>query len=262
MLLTWHEQLEILHFQSEGAVLLCGQERYNIEKGDIFIINTCEIHSLVYDSKNPIYDCIMVGQELYHSIQKDICEMKYISQIDNRQICFNNKILNKDIHLLVNNLLDICDKKELAYELEIKSIIFMILALLFRNEVKSQTNEEIQNTLNYKRIINALKYIEDNYAQEIKLNDLAEICNFNASHFCRIFKSITGKTAIQYINEYRISKAKVLLKTTDLNVAEIADKVGFSDNCYFSRFFKKCFNVTPTEYRSNYMQSTSNFIGE
>ena len=107
----------------------------------------------------------------------------------------------------------------------------------------------------YSKIIqNAINFIVFNLAEPITLSVLAEMNTVNASYFSAQFKRETGTTLTDYINQKRIYASKVLLATTDLPIQEIAERVGFLDESYFSRLFKKLQNQTPKQYR-NLMQS-------
>lgn len=251
--LTWHEQIEILYFHSGNASVTCGTNKYIASPGDIFIINPYEIHDVAFYSGVLVFDCIMADPRIYHGSQDEACEIKYLSQIENRKICFHNRIASKEEPAaIIMELLKECTNKEPAYELKVKGLILNFFAWLFRHEISSkQTKDELlRTTQKFDKLKNAFTYIYDHYDEEISLSALAGCCNFNLSHFCRLFKSITGQTAVQYINEVRMSKAEVLLRTTDLEVAAIAGKVGFTDNCYFNRCFKRYFKMTPLEFRN------------
>jgi hypothetical protein len=75
---------------------------------------------------------------------------------------------------------------------------------------------------------------------------------------CRFFKKMTGRSALAYVNEYRIEKATVLLTKTDEPIGEIAESVGFDDLNYFSRVFKKVKKCSPGEYRKIHTQGEKN----
>ena len=94
-----------------------------------------------------------------------------------------------------------------------------------------------------------IKYIENNYRNDINITTLANICHYNEYHFMRFFKKYTGKTCIQFIKNYRLEKAYNLLKNTDLPVTQISFDVGFSNVSYFIRSFKEKYKVTPKELR-------------
>jgi len=106
-------------------------------------------------------------------------------------------------------------------------------------------------TNRYKDIVDeAVKYIDDNYAdEELSLNQLASHVNVSPNHLSTIFSSQTGQTFIKYLTEYRMNKAKELLKCTSMRSSEISEAIGYKDPHYFSYMFKKTVGMTPTNYR-------------
>lgn len=96
----------------------------------------------------------------------------------------------------------------------------------------------------------AVKYIEENFADEdLSLNQLASHVNVSPNHLSTIFSQQTGHTFIKYLTEYRMNKAKELLKCTSMRSSEISEAVGYKDPHYFSYMFKKTVGMTPTNYR-------------
>ena len=75
------------------------------------------------------------------------------------------------------------------------------------------------------------------------------MANMSDYHFCRLFKQITGKSAIDYINRFRVEKSLLLLRKSNCNITEIALSCGFNDTNYFSRTFKKYKHISPTQMR-------------
>jgi len=99
-------------------------------------------------------------------------------------------------------------------------------------------------------INDAIKYIEDNYAdEELSLNTLASHVNLSPNHLSMIFSQQTGHTFIKYLTDYRMNKAKELLKCTGKRSSEIGLEVGYKDPHYFSYIFKKTQGMTPTQFR-------------
>lgn len=88
-------------------------------------------------------------------------------------------------------------------------------------------------------------YIHEHYDQELKASELAEMIKVTPNYFSLIFKQETGKTYNEYLNEYRIEKAKELLVTTNDLVYEIAERVGYKEYKYFSNLFKKNYRHRP-----------------
>ncbi len=97
----------------------------------------------------------------------------------------------------------------------------------------------------------AAEYIEKNFASDISVTDLAKETGFTAVHFINTFKKQYGLTPKAYILALRIRQAKQLLSFTDKPFKEIALLCGFSDELYFSRFFKKTTGLTPTQFKAS-----------
>ncbi len=95
-----------------------------------------------------------------------------------------------------------------------------------------------------------IQYIDKNYGQEdLSLNLLASHVNFSPNHLSMVFSQQTGQTFIKYLTDYRMNKAKELLRCTGKRSSEISIEVGYKDPHYFSYLFKKTQGMTPTQYR-------------
>ncbi len=95
----------------------------------------------------------------------------------------------------------------------------------------------------------AMEYVELHLGREISVNDLSEAADLSVSHLSRVFKNETGETLSGYIALSRCKKAAQLLKETKLAIQDISSFVGYHDNNYFVKVFKKIYKITPSEYR-------------
>ncbi len=99
-------------------------------------------------------------------------------------------------------------------------------------------------------VLQVMKYIEENYADEnLSLNVVASHVNFSPNHLSTIFSQETNQTFIKYLTDYRMNKAKELLRCSGEKSSAISMKVGYKDPHYFSYLFKKTQGMTPTQYR-------------
>lgn len=97
-------------------------------------------------------------------------------------------------------------------------------------------------------VLNAIKYIQFNYSHDISIDDVAKSVGVSRSHLYRVFMLNVGKSPIDYLTEYRINEACKLLRGGNLSIAEVAISVGFFDQFYFSRVFKRAKGVPPSKY--------------
>lgn len=124
-------------------------------------------------------------------------------------------------------------------------------AKLYLLDIYSTIFEAIQsNNSSYSYTIRkCMEYIGENYALNISQEDVAKAVEISSSYLSMIFKQETGINFVAYLNEFRIEKAKELLKGTNLKIYEIAEKVGFASPYYFSRVFKDLTGCSCKEYR-------------
>lgn len=104
---------------------------------------------------------------------------------------------------------------------------------------------------NYTKIQNimpAINYINDHINEPLKNTDLAKLCNYGVNYFSTYFKKCVGVTPTKYIHAKKIEIAKSLLISTDLNITQISEKLGFENIHYFSRVFKQILGITPKTY--------------
>ncbi|MBE7101612.1 methylphosphotriester-DNA--protein-cysteine methyltransferase family protein [Bacillus cereus] len=92
-------------------------------------------------------------------------------------------------------------------------------------------------------------YIKNHYNEALTLSLLAEMCHGSPYHLQRTFKRLTGISPIEYIQQFRVVKAKEFLLNTNQTVIEISTAVGIENPEYFATLFKKKTGFTPTEYR-------------
>lgn len=101
--------------------------------------------------------------------------------------------------------------------------------------------------------INAsLKYISLHYKDELSIDTISSQAGFSKYYFCKLFKQQMGVTVHQYVNEFRINKAKELLAYSKLSINSIANHVGFKTTLTFLRAFERSVHMTPSEYRDYY----------
>ena len=99
----------------------------------------------------------------------------------------------------------------------------------------------------------ALAFIEQNFQNDITVEDIAEVCGLNRSYFGKIFKEAVGKSPQDFLLNYRMVKAAELLKLTKLSVGDISNAVGYDNQLHFSRAFKNIYGVSPKNWRTEQM---------
>ena len=198
-------------------------------------VNTTLIRSIVSQNEYEIDNMFLqLGDEL-RKLQnaapvKDICN-RIVLELDH-EFHFN-KILD------INLLQSLNDQKTLA------DMLHFMCNLL--KQVSSQYGNNDVRENNYCEL--AKKYLEENYMRDMNIIDVADQLDISYSYLSKIFRTKTGVTLTDYLNNVRIEKSKVFLATTFLTLNEIAEKVGYNNVQSYQRFFKKYLNITPGDYR-------------
>ena len=246
--ISWHEQMEFLYVLEGTLICECDFREYRCRAGDVVVINPCEPHAVNYAGSPARYHCIMVDARLCCG-KDDTGARQFIDPIVQRRLRFCHVLHHAQA---AGEILDALIREHAAaepgYELAVRGHLLRLIAHLYRyeREWESAPRQEPQ-----KAISPALRYIADHYAEHISLAALAAACCMNESYFCRRFRAGTGRTAVSYINEYRLTKARALLLTTSLSIADIAAATGFDDSSYFTRKFKEQYYISPSALRES-----------
>lgn len=253
----WHEHLQFFYFTAGAAWIECEENRFKVSPGNLVVINSNELHSLESLSDDLQFYVIRVDATFLSSNQMDLLQIKYLSPLMQNRISFKNLIQNDtQIRACVANMIHEFVHQKMAYELAVKASVYQLIVLLLRDHVEKILKPEalVAKAEMLKRFEVLFRFVEENYHQMISLKDMAKQVSMGSSHFCRMFKKLTGKSSVEYLNSVRLGHAAVLLKDSDWNMTEIAFRCGFEGLNYFSRLFRRHYRCSPTEFRKKFSE--------
>ena len=134
-----------------------------------------------------------------------------------------------------------------------KEIKLMGLLYLFFSEIIENSNHQLKNNTDLKQeyLKNAVNYIDRNYSRpDLKISDIASYLNLNRSYLWQLFNDLLNKSPQQYLIEFRMEKAALLLENYKLKVKSAALSVGYTDPFNFSKIFKKVMGCSPSLYKN------------
>lgn len=171
---------------------------------------------------------------------------RYRSQED---IFGNGKVVFQDTERIRSTLqlLQLCDSLAQQNDFVCKQALFTDMVTQYRLE-KAAQYQALLNTDSM--ILSAISYIRDNLHNKLNLEELAQQYFLSYIQFSRRFKKATGTTPQEYVAGLRLKKAKQMLAETDLSIQKISENCGFSNAYYFSNFFRKHCQLSPTQYRT------------
>lgn len=231
----WHEHTEIHYIFNGTAALQCGDELVELEAGDCAIINSNELHS--GESGICSYGCMILPPYFF----------------EDHWIVFERVVRSDTVSDLFARIYSALRADEYGGRLEIKGYTYLLVTHLARKWAKEVLSRSVyaRRSQKQEKINTAIKYINDNFAENITTSTLSRLVHLSEGYFCNVFKETMGLTATEYINGLRVKKAADLLAATDMSVTEAALCSGFSDLNYFSRVFKKRMGFTPNSVRKN-----------
>lgn len=243
----WHAEYEIVVVRKGKMELAVNDVTYALSEGDVLFITDGCLHGGSPVGDNCVYDCVVFGGEVLSrvtsapEIKSILCHGRsvktYMSASEYPKISVSAKRLA--------DLLAMSDgtAKELIGLGALLEFFGYVISSECCTDGFGETNRHIQ------KLKNVLAYMEENYSEKITLDALASSAGLTPKYLCRAFFSLTGKTPMSYLNEYRIDCAAEILRGTDKTMLDIAVSCGFSDQSYFVKWFKRLKGMTPREYR-------------
>jgi AraC-like DNA-binding protein len=126
--------------------------------------------------------------------------------------------------------------------------LYLFIDSLIRSSSSTQIGSG--NSLRDFYIKEAFSFIEQNFQNDISIEDIAACCGLNRSYFGKIFHQNMGKTPQEFLMSYRMTKATELLKLTELSIADVGNAVGYPNQLHFSRAFKNIYGLSPRQWRN------------
>lgn len=229
----------LIHLVVSGkGIYTVGSEEYLIEAGSAFIIKPQTRVSYCADENDPWEYCWVGFNGADASRLVDLTAFEE----DNPVIKFSEddaRQLKKCILSLYTNFGTSAEQETMTV-----SKLFEMFSLI----MKAAPQKHAESSAARVYVKNAIKYIQRNFSSNIDVADIAAHIGLSRSHLYRIFMGSLSLSPNEYLTQYRINQACLLLRTSGLSVGEIASSVGFEDQLYFSRVFKKIKGVPPSHY--------------
>ena len=248
----FHNYAEIIYVENGSISVMNEDTEITAKKGEIVFINSCVPHETY---KNvPYSNCALFQFDLSKAIQTPTKDMgKYFGRFISSSLCRMHHFSGADssrseLEQCLLRILEEQKERKKAYGLYINAELLRIIAFLYRRGIiADELSGRSAKALS--KILPALKYLDENFRNEITLRELSAAANLNPNYFCRTFKAATNSTFTEYLNFIRICCAEKLIVAGENTISEISESVGFSSVSYFNRVFRRLNGCTPSSYR-------------
>ena len=227
-------------------------EQFEAHAGDVTAMPPGVYHRTFSLSKEPYTNyLIKVSPALAESFCQNVDREIWDYVFDKKRFSFDEETQHK-IVLLMEDMVEIYERGEDYADELLKGLFFRLLVLIREKDIAGD-NSLFKGKLSHD-IMEAMYYIEQNYAEALKLGDVAGKIGFSEGHFSRLFSSQVGVPFSTYLINVRIRHAKELLINTDYSISEIALMTGFGSGDYLSACFNKYDEIPPTDFRKRLKQ--------
>ena len=228
----------LIHLVVAGkGVFQVGGASFHLQEGDLFLVKPNQLNTYAADATDP--------WEYYWVGFNGACANKLVQQTpftDHHPLhhCKDPQSVREALYNIY-----LSRGTEPQQEALMTGYLYLFMAQLMKEARDTMPNPGSSSS---QYVLAAIKYIQFNYSHDISVDDIAKAVGVSRSHLYRVFMANVGQSPIDYLTGYRISEACSLLKNAHLSIAEIAVSVGFFDQFYFSRVFKKVNGVPPSKY--------------
>lgn len=249
----WHSTLHSHPF-TEFFYVLKGQGSFqfkdnvimDVKEDDLIIINPNIVHTEISSTDYPL-EYIVLGIDgigFFTELEDDLGYSVHNYSEFKHEILFYLKTLHREVA-----------EKEPYYELMIDNLLSVLIMNVLRRTVIDLGIAAPDNKIN-KDCIFIENYLNVHYREYITLDTLAELTFMNKYYLSHIFKEHSGYSPIDYVLHKRITEAEKLLTSTDLSISQISNIIGFGSSSYFSQYFKKQNDLSPSQYRENHRKQS------
>ena len=233
-----HEDIEILYCSKGSGQIMCNNADYDFNPGDLYIINSNDLHCSKTKSLLERY-CLIIDSQFLKDNHLDPQQLEF-------QHCPNDPIA---VHMFQKIIAEF-DGTDVYKSASIRVMVLSLVLHLAKFHALPRSHHSHKDS-----IMQAVGYLQSNYSEHITLDKIAAAAGLSKYHLTRKFKAATGMTPIAFLTIIRCQNAQKLLLKNAYTVAEVAELCGFESTSYFTKTFKKATGMLPSAVRDNFKQA-------
>lgn len=253
-----HGEVAIALVRTGSMTIETTTNSYSLNQGDIYFISPNQKYRIA-ENHNAVVDVILLNLSNPASVTQEYIPQSIIRGLTTGNCTHFVKVTPEDAFYadMLDDLRTVTqaeNKKFDFFQLLVHGKMYEIFYILFANKYIEILDVETQGK-KYRALRRITEYINENFCDSISLDTIAQTTGLSRYYISHLFKELMNTTFVNYVNELRLTRAAMLLTTTDTPIIEIAGMSGFNNISNFNRAFKMYYDTTPSKYRKTERQS-------
>lgn len=259
----WHYYLEVIYIVCGSAMVTCDDQTFIARVGDLVLALPHQIHS-IFSLANMPFRCLVMKFDLGQmnpSTGQGGVDLNGIHFSSLFRLARNNpsaklyfseeELEGFPVEQLFRECIHELQHQEYGCRTMVRSYVTMLLTYIIRSWRRDgfDTDQSFAQQSDEESIYSITEYIDGHIQENVKVEDLAKMCNMSYSYFAKSFREVYGQSCKKYIEFVRLCKAEDLLMFTNLDLNYISQETGFADCSHFIKVFKEKYGKTPKQYR-------------
>ncbi len=250
----WHEEVQLTMILEGEFTCQVETNEIHLCEGDIAFINSGLMHQIrtCRLARGKLYSFIWRPELIGGGRNSDICQECIAPVLAGNlpYIMWDAESPHHDeMAASLRRIVSLYEEKQPAFQLRIAFLLSGLWLRIFEQIPEGKPVVRAESVRDKQRVKAAIQYMQENYQEQLRLDDIAEAAYISRSELCRSFQRTINMTPMEFLMQYRIRQSTVLLKNRDLRISDIAEMTGFCSPSHFGSHFHKYMGCTPGEYR-------------
>lgn len=251
----WHNETEIIYVKQGIIHMGIGEESIMVKEGEFVLIASGMVH-YVLASPGSLRCVLQFRENFFYDLLNDSEKLYEMRNLWKEYPAHSSewKTETADVATRFLTMVFAEDQAKMdGYMFAIKGYLYLFIMEMYRNKEYHSGKQRCDYTAETSSVLERLDavfcFVEEHYKEKISLERAAKSAGFSTFYFARFFKKYAGKTFIQFLNEYRIDKAKWILMNEDVKAADVVERTGLGSEKTYYRLFKESVGMSPSEYQ-------------
>lgn len=249
----WHEEPQLTMILEGEFVCQVEAEEIRLKEGDIVFVNSGLLHQIkpCRHKTGKLYSIIWRGELLGNrdsDTYRYCVEPVFYGNLP--YFLWKEENAKEKTAAVLREIVELYGKKQGAYQLRIAMLVSHIWLELYDRLPRNETALPPKVQRDKLRVKAAMQYMQENYREQLGLDEIAEAVFISRSELCRSFQRTLHMAPMEFLMEYRIRQSLILLKNRELRILDVAEMTGFCSPSHFGTHFRKYMGCTPKEYRA------------